>query len=173
MEEILNLKKRIKRRHLLLGFFILVFLFVVGDILFLFFGGPFLAQQLILPLPQDSIKSDTPRCWSYHIYACKNTDYLTAISPQDVAAQWSLQTEEKRLHDGRIYYEFTECNESWLGLHYSSIYQYKACVIMGAYYDSDLKMTRIQVHTKWPVCPGVVGKYANGFFNQYFKCDPG
>src|SRR5687767_14506859 len=86
------------------------------DVLFLLYGGKYLAKQLIPPLPQNGLVSE---CFSQHTALCENINYTTIYSAQEILSQWSTPIYKTGNLEGDIIYNSKKCNESWLGLHYA------------------------------------------------------
>src|SRR5687767_193326 len=90
------------------------------DVLFLLYGGEYLAKQLIPPLPKNGVVSE---CFSQHTVLCENINYTTKYSPQEILSQWSTPIYQNENLEGNIIYYSKKCNESWLGLHYASFHK--------------------------------------------------
>ena len=125
-----------KERHILNKILALIILVGFVDLLFLLYGGEYLARQIMPPLPANSLVSD---CFSQHKVLCKNIDYTTSYAPQEILGQWSTTMSQMDNLKGEIIYHSKKCNESWLGLHYASFHKRRepACAIVDAWSEND------------------------------------
>lgn len=167
LQEFTNISKQ---RHFLIGIIVsAVILVLFLDTLFLLYGGEYLAEQMIPPLPTKGVVSE---CYSQHTTLCKNIDYTTQYSPQDILSQWSTPIHQNENLDGTIVYSSQKCNESWLGLHYAYFHKRagQACANMYAWVEKTSKVTHVLIQLSWSVCPYVVDKYLNQTMNWYFRC---
>jgi hypothetical protein len=165
--------EKLKRRHFLIT--ILASVIVTSlffDILFLLYGGKYLAKQLIPPLPQNGVVSE---CFSQHTVSCENIDYTTTYSAQDILSQWATPIYKNENLKGDIIYHSKKCNESWLGLHYASFHKKHelVCATMSAWNEKNSNITHVFIQISWSVCPYVVDKYLHQTMNWYFRCYEG
>lgn len=139
------------------------------DALFLLFGGEYLAKHMIPSLPENAIVSE---CFSQHTSLCRNIDYTTIYSPQDILAQWSTPIDQNENLEGNIIYSTKKCNEGWLGLHYASFHkrQELVCANMYAWSENNSDITHVFIQTSWSVCPYVVDEYLHQAMDWYFHC---
>src|SRR6266511_4377746 len=141
-----------------------------SDVLFLLFGGEYLAEQMIPPLPTNRVMRE---CFSQHSVLCKNIEYTTSDTPQDILGQWSTSIDQNKNLKGEIIYHSKKCNESWLGLHYASFHKRRepACAIMAAWNENDANVTHVFIQLTWSVCPAVIYRYFP--HAPYFLCFEG
>jgi hypothetical protein len=159
-----------KQRHILNNVFALIISVRFVDLLFLLFGGEYLARQIMPPIPANSIVSDG---FSQHTVLCKNIDYTTHYTPQEILEQWSTTISQRDNLKGDNIYHSEKCNESWLGLHYASFYKKRepACAIVDAWSVKGSNETHVFVQLSWSICPAVVHKYFP--YAPYFQCFEG
>jgi hypothetical protein len=139
------------------------------DMLFLLYGGEYLAKQLIPPLPKNGVVSE---CFSQHTALCENISYTTKHSPQEILSQWSTPIHQNENLDGTIIYNSKKCNESWLGLHYGYFHKRRelVCATMSAWNENNSNITNVFIQLSWSVCPYVVDEYLHQTMDWYFRC---
>lgn len=164
------LEMKSKHRHLLSKILALVVLVGLADILFLLYGGEYLAKQIIPPLPSNSVVSD---CFSQHTALCKNINYTANGGPQEILSRWSTSIDQNENLNGKTVYHSKKCNESWLGLHYASFHKRRepACAMMAAWSENNSNTTNVFIQLTWSVCPNVIYKYFPRAL--YFRCFEG
>ena len=164
-----NIKKPKHRRSLVRVLVSLAILVLLLDVLFLLYGGEYLAKQIIPPLPTNGVVIE---CFSQHTVLCKNINYTTNYTPQEILSQWSTPIYQNENLQGNIIYHSKMCNESWLGLHYASFHkrQEGACATMYAWNEGSSKITQVGIQISWSVCRYVVDEYLNQTMDWYFHC---
>ena len=164
------MKKSAQLRLLGLALISVFALVIFSDVLFLLFGGEYLAEQMIPPLPTNSVVGE---CFSQHTVLCKNINYTISYKPQDIVGQWSTPIRQNENLDGKIIYSSEKCNESWLGLHYASFHKRRepVCVTMSAWSDNNSNTTHVFLQLGWSVCPEIVFRYFP--HAPYFRCFEG
>jgi hypothetical protein len=163
-------KKLARPRFLSLFLVSVLVLALFSDVLFLLFGGEYLAEQMIPPLPINSVMSE---CFSQHTVLCKNIGYTTSYSPQNILGQWSTSIYQNENLKGEIIYHSKKCNESWLGLHYAYFHKRHepACATISAWSEYNSNITHVFIQLSWSVCPDLVNKYF--LHAPYFRCFEG
>jgi len=162
------MKRKVIEKTILGIAIILVILLLSADIYVMLYGGEYLAESILPPLPEDRIKV-SDGCLIGSSDKCRAINYITTQSPESVITDWSdiskLLKTSTSPYTGETYYTYEACNHSFLGYQYAALHvtpHQRAgfpCAAVSVHYDNSKKATVIRTSLLWTTCLRIIQKY--------------
>jgi hypothetical protein len=162
------MRRKVIKKTILGIAIILVILLLSADIYVMLYGGEYLAESILPPLPEDRIKV-SDGCLIGSSDKCRGIDYMTTKSPESIIADWSdvskMIITSTSPYIGEIFYTYEACNHSFLGYQYAALHvmpHHRAgfpCAGVSVYYDNSRQATVIRTDLLWTNCLRIIQKY--------------